>query len=484
MGIKLPKSASKVILGFVISVLPLLNISASEMARGHYTLTGVEVQPIERSVGNGKVNDQVSDTLTHWIRFDVCPKFEMLEGTETKPFRATNSTVSSKCSLTVDQPILYNGEEVPAGTNLLKFQHFEGSRYNVSMPPLNPLVISSIRIGDDFTFTPGTYRLRFEWVTEEETTFSDSVAVRIDRDSGNKNQKAPKFSGLESLIDGCDLALPAAAVEPPYEVISGVVSPSALFDLENLEEGHCQLAGRLSLRRQFLGTRATPAFHDSVIFQSFSGEELKRSRFTDSELESRLMKRLADGHSIPATITVRLKGKRIGHDSINMSNVLIAHIEAYERTSVEAICAAAGGAGYDEADAVSYQAALVPDLVTDGIAVSLGKVYARSSTLGIDGIRVFNTTFEDVSIEIIELTVEQEGVSRAYAMSKRSKTPTIWKVGSASWSDGIYEKGKIPGTLWMFDSPAPINPEKKVTLRLAFKLAGESFTLTRTVDSI
>lgn len=180
MDAKFSKSVTKILLGFSLVVLPLLNINADEMPRGHFTLTGVEVRPIERSVVDGKVNDHVSHTLTHGIRFDVRPIFVMLDGTETKPFLITNPTGIWKCSLTLDKPIHYYGKEVPAGTNLMDFQRFDGSRYNVSMPPLNPLVINSIRISDGFTFVPDTYTLRFDWRTEEHTTFSDSVTVRID----------------------------------------------------------------------------------------------------------------------------------------------------------------------------------------------------------------------------------------------------------------------------------------------------------------
>jgi len=180
MDVRFSKSVLNVILGCSLAVLPLLNIIADEIPRGHYTLTGAQVFPIERSVKDGVVNDHVSDILTHWIRFDVHAKFVIVDGTETMPFQITNPTDRSKCRLTVDKPIYYYGEKVPAGTNLMKYQRFDGTRYNVSMPPLNPLVINSIRISDGFTFAPGTYRLCFSWGTEDHTTFSDSVAVHID----------------------------------------------------------------------------------------------------------------------------------------------------------------------------------------------------------------------------------------------------------------------------------------------------------------
>ena len=161
---------------------------------GHFTLTGVDVVPIDRSVADGKVNDHRSNTLTHWIRFDVRTKFEVLDGTKTKPFKITNPTERSKCSLIVDKPVQFKGKEVPAGTNLLKHQQFDGSFLNVSMSPLSPLVVNQIQIRDDFTFPPDTYTLRFQWETSEGEKFTDTVTVRID--IGSKKERREEVPSL------------------------------------------------------------------------------------------------------------------------------------------------------------------------------------------------------------------------------------------------------------------------------------------------
>ena len=53
---------------------------------GHFNLTGVEVVPIDRTIRNGKTIDTRSDKLTHWIRFDVMPKYSVVKGSESKNF--------------------------------------------------------------------------------------------------------------------------------------------------------------------------------------------------------------------------------------------------------------------------------------------------------------------------------------------------------------------------------------------------------------
>ncbi|MGD7654299.1 MAG: hypothetical protein ACQCXQ_13855 [Verrucomicrobiales bacterium] len=163
----------------VITLTPATT-TADQMPTGHYTLTGVEVVPIERSIVDGKVNDHKSDTLTHWIRFDVRTRFTRPEGTKTKPFKITNPLDPTKTSLTVDKEIRFKNKLVPAGTNLLKFQQFNGRTMNISMSPLSPLAIQSVRIRDDFFFAPDTYTLTFQWVTKDGKTISDTVKVRID----------------------------------------------------------------------------------------------------------------------------------------------------------------------------------------------------------------------------------------------------------------------------------------------------------------
>ena len=158
-----------------------MNTYADEpMPRGNFALTGVDVVPIDRSVVNGKAIDRESEILTYSIRFDVHSKFTLLDGTKTKPFKITNPTDVSNCSLTVNKPIRFNGKVVPAGENLMKFQRFDGSHFNISMPSLNPFAINSVRISDDFDFAPDTYTLRFQWKTGDGITISDNVTVRID----------------------------------------------------------------------------------------------------------------------------------------------------------------------------------------------------------------------------------------------------------------------------------------------------------------
>lgn len=157
-----------------------LSLEADEaLPTGLYTLTEIKVVPMNRSVVDGKVNDHKSNALTHWVRFDVHPKFKVLDGTKAKPFKIINPPEAAKCSVTVDKPIRFKGKEVPAGTNLLKHQRFDGSFFNISMALPNPFAISSIRIRDDFTFPPDTYTLRFQWETSDGVKFTDTVTVRI-----------------------------------------------------------------------------------------------------------------------------------------------------------------------------------------------------------------------------------------------------------------------------------------------------------------
>lgn len=266
---------------------------------------------------------------------------------------------------------------------------------------------------------------------------------------------------------------------------------SARFDLKDIENDRYDLVGRLSIRRQFMGTRATPPFRDDVQFHCFNGEELKFATFTSPELESHLSKRLTNGRSLPVVMAVRFERKRVGHDGINMRHRLVAHIETCKPTTAESICAAAKAAGFDAADSARYKAALDPDFEKDGIAISLGKVYVRSnvtprgSALSIHGIRVFNSTSKVATIEIVGLSIEQKGVSQRCVLNKRTRAPQSWDVEAGGWSDGFYEKGKMPGILWMFDRSGPIEPEKKVKVQLEFKLNGSKpITMTRIVDPI
>jgi len=274
------------------------------------------------------------------------------------------------------------------------------------------------------------------------------------------------------------------------KTVAVTIPKSARFDLKDVEDDRYLLVGRLSLRRQFLGTRSTPQYQDIVAFHCFNGDELKFSSFTDPELKSDLSKRLTNGHELPAMLTVQFESKRVGHDGINMSVRLLAQIEACELFTAESICTAATeGAGFDAADSERFNAALQPDFEKDGIAVSLGNVSVRSkvtprgSALSIHGIRVFNSTTKDAKIEIIGLTIEQDGKSQKCTLSERTRAPKSWNVAATTWSDGNYEKGSMPGTLWMFDRSGEIEPGKKVKVQLEIKLnGGDPILLTRIVD--
>ena len=270
-----------------------------------------------------------------------------------------------------------------------------------------------------------------------------------------------------------------------------VIPESARFSHSDIGGDRYELVGRLSLRRQFLGTRATPPFRDIVQFHFFNGDELKRSTFSDPELESRLVKRLMDGKSLPVVLTARFELKRIGHDGINMSEVLIPHIESFEAATAENICAAAEAGEFDEEDSKNFKSALTPGFEEDGISISLGKIYARSkvspqgSPFSLHGIKVFNSTTKDVEVELVSVNIEQDGATQKGLTHERSRTPLKWHVKSKSWSDGIYEDGKMPGTLWMFSVPEPIKPDSKVTVRLEIKLDGnDPIILKRIVDPI
>ncbi|MEP3481919.1 MAG: hypothetical protein ABJZ55_21935 [Fuerstiella sp.] len=272
---------------------------------------------------------------------------------------------------------------------------------------------------------------------------------------------------------------------------SVLVPQSARFELEGIQDERYQLAGRLSVKRRFNGTSANPPYRDVVHFFCFDGDEIKVSTFTDSRLESRLLKRLVSGRSLSVIATVRFELVRVGHDGINISNRLVAYLESFKEVNAEEICVAAQAANFDATDCERYKATLGPDYEKEGLAVSLGNVSVRSkvtprgSALGIHGIRVFNTTSKVATIEIVKVLIEQEGVIQPCVLSKRTRAPQSWNVDAEDWSDGHYKDGSSPGTLWMFDHSEPIVPEKKVEVRLELKLnGGESLILTRIVDPV
>ncbi len=309
-----------------------------------------------------------------------------------------------------------------------------------------------------------------------------------------KRKNIPQIS-LFLLILATACVAYSAGKEPEVSqggaAVSETIPPSARFDLKDIADDRYVLVGRLSMGRKFLGTSATPPYHDFAQFHCFNGDELKFSTFTEPELESRLMKRLVKGRSLPVMLTVRFERIRVGHDGLNMSERLIAQIEECKAATAEAICAAAEAAGFEAADSERFKSTLDPDLERDGVAVSLGDVWVRSKTtsrgsaLAIRGIRVFNTTPEVATIEIIGLKFEQGGESQRCDWSERMRTPRRWQVEAGGWSDGNYEDGKMPGVLWMFDPSGPIEPRKEVKVQLELKLnESEPLILTRTVDPI
>ena len=165
---------------------------------GLYTLTGVSVNAIERTITDGKASGRQSDTLTHWIRFDLTTESSRKEGSEQKLFQVTNPIDMSKCSLTVDKPIKLGEEEIPAKTNLMKYRKFDGRTFNIRMPSLHPLVVNSIYLTDDFHFTPDTYTFTFEWHTADEKKLSDTVEVKIDlRPAEKRKAEAAKKKAQE-----------------------------------------------------------------------------------------------------------------------------------------------------------------------------------------------------------------------------------------------------------------------------------------------
>lgn len=179
------RATAQFFVAFVIVVVgafatPISCGSDQPLPKGNYAITGVKVAAIDRTRVDGKTFDNESTKLTHWIRFDVRTKSERLSGTEKLPFEILNPIDDSKTSLTLDKPIKFQGKNVPAGANLLKYKKFDGARYNVSMPTLSPLAIRSVRIQSDFLIPADTYAVTFKWVTAKGKVFSGKVKVHID----------------------------------------------------------------------------------------------------------------------------------------------------------------------------------------------------------------------------------------------------------------------------------------------------------------
>ena len=174
-------------LALIGSIFPPSTCRADDpLPGGHYTFQSVTVVPINRITKEGKTLDAKSEKLTHGIRFDVLPKYTVAKGSKPEPFKILNPTVTDKSSLTLDKPIHFKGKRVPAGTNLLKFQKFDGSRFNIHMPDLFPLAVHSVTIVRDFEIPTGTYHVTFKWTTTSGQVLSDKVKVLIDVKVPNK----------------------------------------------------------------------------------------------------------------------------------------------------------------------------------------------------------------------------------------------------------------------------------------------------------
>lgn len=143
---------SFIIVATIFALAPAISLADQPLPGGTFTLTGVEVKPIERTrTDDGKINDKVSDKLTYWIRFDVHPTYTVKQSPS---FSITNPTVVNKTKLTLDKPVKFKGKVVPAGANLLEFKKFDGSFFNVHVPKLTPLAIHSAAIKSGFESRP------------------------------------------------------------------------------------------------------------------------------------------------------------------------------------------------------------------------------------------------------------------------------------------------------------------------------------------
>ena len=171
-----------VVLGYGIAA-PIYAIQTpmagdQQVPQGHFRLTGVQVDPINRTkTADGKTNDSKSDTLTHSLRFSVRAVADLVDGTKDLPYKVLNPT--DAMSVTVDKPIQFRGKKVPIGTNLLDYKEFDGKKFTINMRPLNATSYGSLRLSNDFVFPPDTYKIKFAWTTSERDVISKDVLVTI-----------------------------------------------------------------------------------------------------------------------------------------------------------------------------------------------------------------------------------------------------------------------------------------------------------------
>ena len=171
---------------FALSIIASLETYArSELPKGHYILTGVKVTPLRKIVlGAHTTNYIETNRLIQLVLFESQADYVISEGTGKMPYKLLNPTVDSKMSLTMDKDIKFKDQNVPAGTNLLKFQKVDGSYpINITMSRLDaPLGKTAIKINKDFIVPADTYNVTFKWVTSRGDILSDTVKVFIDAD--------------------------------------------------------------------------------------------------------------------------------------------------------------------------------------------------------------------------------------------------------------------------------------------------------------
>ena len=264
-----------------------------------------------------------------------------------------------------------------------------------------------------------------------------------------------------------------------------VIPETALFNMADLEEGEQQIVCRASIMRQFLGKRATPSFQDSIKFYCLDGAELRFAQVTDDKLKDSILEQLVSGYSLPVLLTINVNKVTVGHDGVNRSKRMVPEVVECQILNVDAVKAAAKGAGVDDADAEQFEQALAPNAVQGGVGVSLENVFIRSkanrsgSGLAISGIQVFNSTADEVTIRLKRVWTEQGSETQQYELSD----PTSWTVAAESWSDGIYTDGEMPKKMWQFKPSALIEPGEQVTMHLEIQInEGEVMTLTREVE--
>ena len=263
------------------------------------------------------------------------------------------------------------------------------------------------------------------------------------------------------------------------------IPATAVFKLADLREGEQEIVCCPRIVRRFMGTRATPPFLDTIKFYGVDGNELRFAGIEDEGLKAAILKQLVSGYSRPVLLSVNTKSVRVGHDGINMSQRMIPEVLEYQPLTIDAVRAAAKDAGIADADVDRFEESLAPNVVQDGVAVSLENVFIRSkanrsgSGLAISGIQVFNSTADEVTIKLKRVWTEQGSEPQQYELSDS----TSWTVAAESWSDGIYTDREMPKKMWQFKPSAPIEPGQQVTMHLEIQInEGEVMTLTRTID--